>query len=198
VGRVERSIVRIRSTGCPQIHADGSGVRVTRDLIVTAAHVVAGSRATRVLNDVGSDVGGETRVVFMDRAQDVAVLRTSVGHSERVALRKVTSVSAGLAQVVFVGKPVANVRIVRPVIQSTTDIDLVKPVDRPGYQLDVSVKRGDSGAPLLVDGEVIGIVWARSQESGSRAWVVSIPGAIRDAIGRNEFASQVETGACIK
>src|SRR5207302_6695258 len=73
VRRAEGSVVRILGDACG-IGIEGSGWFATHDLVVTAAHVVAGEHGTTV--QIPNDHGvRHATVVSFDPRNDVAVLR---------------------------------------------------------------------------------------------------------------------------
>ena len=72
VRRAAPSVVRILGTACG-LGVAGSGWVARREVVVTAAHVVAGQDETTVVTNGGAS--HEARAVFFDATNDVAVLR---------------------------------------------------------------------------------------------------------------------------
>ena len=66
-----------------------------------------------------------------------------------------------------------DVTIVRPIVIATTDIYEESETQRPGFELKGPIVPGDSGAPVLVDGYVVGVVWARSNVAVGRAYAIA-------------------------
>ena len=67
----------------------------------------------------------------------------------------------------------------RPVRIKTEDIYIEGDTNRPGFELDADIESGDSGGPVLVDGKVVGVLWARSSKYDHRA--------VRDRPGRRRW-----------
>ncbi len=67
---------------------------------------------------------------------------------------------------------VLPVRVRRPVQIHTEDIYIEGDTYRPGFELDAEIRSGDSGGPVMVDGEVIGVIWARSSKFDARAYAI--------------------------
>ena len=44
--------------------------------------------------------------------------------------------------------------------------------NRPGFELDADIESGDSGGPVVVDGKVVGVLWARSSKYDHRAYAI--------------------------
>ena len=60
----------------------------------------------------------------------------------------------------------------RPVRIQTEDIYIEGDTNRPGFELDADIQSGDSGGPVMVDGEVVGVLWARSSKFDRRAYAI--------------------------
>jgi S1-C subfamily serine protease len=202
--------VTVTSTGCPPVTGVSTGVRVSREYVVTVAHGVAGSSAVRV--STGSGKGKfevDAVVVLIDRQQDLALLRIDpsggtilpIGR-DRAADKSVLGLRSGTQ----------TARVKRRVNQHTTTIDRVVNTANPkvwrlGYELNANVAKGDSGAPLIVNGRVVGVLWARSTSEGfasnadgsdpGSAWVVDISTSIREAVQLGSLRERVDTGACV-
>jgi hypothetical protein len=43
---------------------------------------------------------------------------------------------------------------------------------RPGYELGLDIRAGDSGATVVVDGKAVALVWAISRIAEARAWAM--------------------------
>ena len=70
--RVAQSVVKVTGSACDRTQ-EGTGFAVTRDLVVTNAHVVAGEESTGVETDDGRRL--DTQLVAFDPNRDLAVLR---------------------------------------------------------------------------------------------------------------------------
>ena len=163
------SFVSVTSIGCGG-RSVASGFAVADDLVVTAAHPVAGRRRVAV-----TDTGGRSRngfVVALDPAQDIAAVRVPGLGAEPVALAggdEPESASPGSTGVVaavpedgeFVAKPV---RVTRRIRTNIDDIYLASRVSRRALELSFDGGYGDSGAAVLdAGGTVVGMVFATSR-----------------------------------
>ena len=161
--------VAVTAVGCGGRSA-ASGFAVADDLVVTAAHPVAGQRQVTV-----TDTGGRTRhgfVVALDPAQDVAALRVpglgadpvvlAAGDDAALAPPASTGVVASMAEGgELVTKPVEVTRRIRANIE---DVYLTRQVSRRALELRFDGGHGDSGAAVLNgDGLVVGMVFATSR-----------------------------------
>ncbi|MDE0652984.1 MAG: serine protease [bacterium] len=163
------SFVTVTAVGCSG-RAHASGFAVADDLVVTAAHPVAGRRQVAV-----TDTGGRSRngfVVALDPVLDVAAVRVPGLSAEPVTLAAGDDASlapAGGSGVVaamaaggeFTRKPVEVMRRVRVNIE---DVYRTERVSRRGLELSFDGGYGDSGAAVLdADGTVVGMVFATSR-----------------------------------
>ena len=54
----------------------------------------------------------------------------------------------------------------------TGDIYLQGKYIRPGYELNLDIQAGDSGAVVVIGGKAVALVWATSRETKARAWAM--------------------------
>ncbi len=54
----------------------------------------------------------------------------------------------------------------------TGDIYLQGTHIRPGYELNLDIQAGDSGAVVVIGGKAVALVWATSREAKARAWAM--------------------------
>jgi TPR repeat protein len=142
-----------------QPNATGTGVFITNDgAILTAAHVVKGARAIKVVTQQGIKVATVTSI---DIANDVALLHCD-GTFQAVPIKDSGSIKLG--QSVFtIGFPDVQLqgfspKMTRGEISSETGIQ----DDPRDWQISVPVQPGNSGGPLFdEEGNVIGIVVAK-------------------------------------
>ncbi len=189
------STVRVRAEGCGPRTRLGIGTSIDRSLIVTAAHVVAGSDRVEVLDRGGLATTAD--VVAFDPDQDLALLRTDVP-TAAVAVVRPDEPAAGELGIVAVtddggdALELVDATITRTVTVRTTDIYGGGVVLRDGFEIDASIEPGDSGAMVHFPGGASGVVWARSLEAADRAWAVAIPADFLDA----NRSTPVDTGPC--
>ena len=194
------STLKVVAIGCGQIQ-EGSGFVAAPGLVVTNAHVVAG---TRTVNVEDSQRTYQATVVLFDPEFDLAVLRIpglpdrplsidagDVGRGTRAAVLgypgggPFTAVSAGVVQQFeAVGLDIYG--------QQTTS--------RSVYEIEAVVRPGNSGGPLVeTNGTVIGVVFSRSVDNGDIGYALTTPGVLQrvHAAEKVPAADAVATGACI-
>nr|MBA2476291.1 trypsin-like peptidase domain-containing protein [Actinomycetota bacterium] len=161
VGRAAPSVVRVVGVACG-LGVSGSGWVGARELVVTAAHVVAGQEETWVEQD-GSGERFEATAVAFDVRNDVAVLR--VEGLDAPPLRSVAA-SPGRA-VAILGYPgdgglVATAGRVGPTtVVLTEDAYGQGPVARKLTSVRGRIRHGNSGGPAInARGEVETTVFA--------------------------------------
>jgi uncharacterized membrane protein required for colicin V production len=142
------SIVRVLGTACG-LGVEGSGWVARPNLVVTAAHVVAGQDDTVVELQSGTRLPADA--VAFDRRNDIAVLRVS-----GLGLRALPLVAARPGTPVAVlGFPengpftATPARIGRTSVVLAEDAYGTGPVARPITSLRGRVRHGDSGAPAV-------------------------------------------------
>ena len=159
-------------------HATGFAVAPAR--VATVAHALAGGGAVRVR------VGGASRaarVLRVDRRADLALLAVP-----GLPARPARTASAGddenaMVLVLRRGRAAALGATVRRAIDARVSAPGAgRPLRRPALELEVRTRAGDSGAPVVTeDGEVTGVVFARSRNEAGTAYAVDAR-ALRDLL----------------
>ena len=192
VRRASPSVVRVLGTAC-SVGVEGTGWVAASDLVVTAAHVVAGEHDTVVELQTGGRLAAE--VVAFDRRNDVAVLRV-----QGLALRPLPLASprSGTAAAVL-GFPENGPFAVTPARIGRTSVVLAEdaygsgPVTRTITSLSGRVRHGDSGAPAVdARGAVEATVFAARLRGGGG---YAVPADVVRAALRAAKAP-VSTGDC--
>ena len=194
VHRASQDVVRVLGTACG-VGVEGSGWFATNDLVVTAAHVVAGERDTGI-EVPGSSVVRRVDVVAFDPHNDIAVLRVEV--SAGFALRLADPQSG--AAVAIIGYPEDGPlqstpgRIGRTEDALTQDAFGNGPVSRLITALAGDIRHGDSGAPAIdASGRVEATIFAaRLGAPGGYGVPSSVVRRVLDSAG----TASVTTGAC--
>lgn len=193
------STARITSTGCGSGLSVGSGFFVSPTHAVTNAHVVAGSTSTTVTTN-GSAL--EAWVVAYDPAADLALLYVP-GASAPALQLSAQSPPRGTAAAA-VGYPgggdltvtaagvTASYEIPGPNIYGEGQFS------RNVIELRSSIRRGNSGGPLVTaPGVVGGVIFGASRTSADVGYAIGSDEAV-ERIGPFIGASQaVSTGACL-
>lgn len=161
-------VVKVLGTACG-VGVEGSGWFARGDLVVTAAHVVAGERSTLVEIPGESGDHAATVVVF-DVHNDIAILRIS--DTTRHPLRLADPQEG--APVAIVGYPLdGNLsaipgRVGRTANAFTQDALGGGPVERAITAVAGRVHKGDSGGPVIdTHGDVEATIFAKKRGSPS-------------------------------
>lgn len=172
------AVVGVSVTGCAPQSEHGSGMFVEVDgqekpLVLTSAHVVAGAREIIVTRGDAATAG---RIVAFDPDMDLAVIEVDgfgAAHPWKVDSSRVDEGATGAAYVVRDGRTVSlPITVRRRVRIRTEDVYLEGETLRPGYELGAVIEAGDSGGAVVVDGRVIGVLWARSRRADDRAYAI--------------------------
>ena len=167
---ITESAVRIMANGCRSVDVQGAGLMVAKGRIATVAHVVAGATTITVSGLHGTR---PATVVYFDPINDVAVLNVDPDVAAPIAIGDAGPGDHGEVVVYRDGAPVvlpADVR--RRVDIRTADIYGEGKHLRPGYELGLDIRAGDSGATVVVDGKAVALVWAISRVAEARAWAM--------------------------
>ncbi|MFJ8543822.1 MarP family serine protease [Streptomyces sp. NPDC093586] len=199
--RAKRSIVKVvgTATGCGKV-LEGSGFVFADRRVMTNAHVVGG------VDEPTVQVGGEGRkydatVVLYDWHRDIAVL--DVPELRAPALRFTDEDAGRDDDAIVAGFPengaydVRAARVRGRIKASGPDIYHRGTVNRDVYSLFATVRQGNSGGPLLTpEGEVYGVVFAKSLDDPDTGYVLTVD-EIRDDITEGRAANQqVDSDSC--
>jgi len=188
--------LKIRGYGCGGI-VYGSGFPVGPGMVLTNAHVVAGTQGTTVVNPAGGPL--TARVVLFDPERDVAIL-----YVPRLALAPISEAAARQGtQGAAIGYPGGGPEKVTPAVVNGDvqaegrDIYGQNLVVRHIWILQADVLPGNSGGPLVnLDGNVLGVIFAASTGQQGTAYALTdaeVQPDIDQAQGRTEA---VQVGPC--
>jgi S1-C subfamily serine protease len=199
VVRDEESTVQVRAPACTSI-IFGSGFVIGRGLVVTNAHVIAGSR-TPVVKIGGSEY--PALPVLFDPEHDIAILRVSTLKSPGLELlpNKVKPrTAATLLGYPYGGPLTATVAtVVSHDRASTPDIYGTPGSIRDIYEVDGLVRPGNSGGPLVGDdGSVLGVVFAASVGGHTVGFVLTSREVSHSASLVANTGRPVDVGPCIR
>lgn len=167
------SSVRVEGEACSRIQ-EGSGFAVADDLVVTNAHVVAGSDAPSVITRAGRRV--PATVVHFDPDRDLALLRADVNLAPLpIGEAEVGDVGAVL------GYPGGGPLVVSP-FAVHDDIEALgrdlydeHRTERHVLVLASALRPGDSGAALVgARGEVVGVAFAIAPDKADTAYALDV------------------------
>jgi S1-C subfamily serine protease len=164
------SAVQVVAVGCRSADVHGAGLMVGDGRVATVAHVVAGATRLEVRGVHGT---AAATVVYFDPILDLAVLKVDPRLATPVPIGDASGGDRGTVTVYRDDAPVqltAEVR--RPVQINTADIYGLGKHLRPGYELNLDIRPGDSGAVVVVGGKAVALLWATSKEAAARTWAM--------------------------
>ena len=192
--------VSIAADGCDLTDSHGNGLIVAPGLVLTSAHVLKGSTVITVSN--GDHEAAGTIVAFdpeMDLAY-VAIDESSFAGVIPIGDGHVDAGATGIAYLFRDGEAVrVPVRIRRRINIRTEDIYVEGETNRPGFELDADIQAGDSGGVIVIGGEAVGVLWARSKKFEHRAYAIDPVKAgqlVRQQLSSGEIETPVDVLRC--
>ena len=182
--------VQVIANGCREVEVHGAGLMVANGKIATVAHVVAGATSVEVRGAHGSR---PATVVYFDPVLDAAVLKVDPAVASPIPIGSAAAGDDGNVIVYRDDAPTElPAHVERPVNIRTADIYGDGKHSRPGYELSLDIKAGDSGAVVVVDDRAVALVWATSRQAERRAW------AMRTSLVADHLANDtaVSNGEC--
>ncbi|MBN9494298.1 MarP family serine protease [bacterium] len=165
---------KIAGQGCGGV-ITGSAFPVAPDIVLTNAHVVAGTVTTRVITPDGRELEGN--VVLFDPESDLAAVQVDGLNAKPFVLKDADRGTQGIVIGYPEGGPetVVSAVVNGSIIANGRDIFGANSVSRHILVISADVKPGNSGGPLLdMDGNVIGLVYAESLSSGGQGFALSL------------------------
>jgi len=188
------SAVQVEAEGCRSRPSLGAGSFVGDGLVLTVAHVVAGSESVEVHLPEGEEL--TATVVAMDRVKDLALLRVAADLPP-LPIRTMRAGERGWYVVWRDDRPVAMQFSAQAYVDiNAQNIDHTGASPRKGYQITAEVMKGDSGAVLVADGTATAVVFARSTAASGRAWATGVGEAAPLLASASDTA--VDVGDCSK
>lgn len=194
------SVLRI-TTSAPNCSASssGSGFVIGEGLVMTNAHVVAGS--SEVVVEARSELPRSARVVYFDPGADIAVLAAP---GLRASALPFSATPEPGETVFFQGHPYGGPFVSRsaavlsagPV--SAVDIYGSAAVSRSTVRIAGTVEPGNSGGPLLTaDGALAGMIFARSDATPNVGFALSMEELAPVLAIAPELNAPVSAGSCV-
>jgi S1-C subfamily serine protease len=191
--RAGDSVVRVLSTACG-LGIEGSGWAVEPGVIVTNAHVIAGSDDTTVTTQNGIEL--EATPIYYEPRRDLALLRvgTALPPLPISSRRQEGEDGAVLGYPENGPYSLSPARIGETRVTISEDSYGNGPVERTIVAMSGIVRSGNSGGPLVDPaGHVVGTVFAATT-SGPRGGFAIPAEQVREALGG--VGDEVDTGAC--
>jgi hypothetical protein len=187
---IDEAAVQIVATGCGGADVEGAGLMVADGRIATVAHVVAGATTIEARSIHGS---AKATVVYFDPVLDVAVLKVEPDLAPPIAIGAASPGDRGDVIVYRRDQPTKlPVEVQRLVNIRTADIYGEGKHIRPGYELALDIRAGDSGAVVVINDKAVALVWATSRNAEARAW------AMRTTLLSDHLSAEtpVDNGEC--
>ncbi|MDT0452780.1 MarP family serine protease [Streptomyces hesseae] len=197
----QRSIVKVvgNAPSCGKV-LEGTGFVFAPHRVMTNAHVVGG------VDEPTVQVGGkgrlhDARVVLYDWKRDIAVLDVPSLEAPELSFAQgdaETGKSAIVAGFPENGAYDVRAARVRSRVQANgPDIYHRGSVRRDVYSLYATVRQGNSGGPLLTpDGEVYGVVFAKSLDDADTGYALTADEVHQDVVTGRTAAGRVNTQGC--
>ena len=200
VARVRPSVLKIRgrAESCSRA-LEGSGFVAAPGLVMTNAHVVAGTGSVTVESG-GTELDAE--VVVYDSSVDIAVLR--VDGLDAPALPLAAEHSRTGDNAIVLGYPGNGpyrpdaARIRERVTLRGPDIYREQTVEREVYILRGTVREGNSGGPLISpDGQVVGVVFGAAMDAADTGYALTVEQVLPQLQAGVDAVGAVSTGSCV-
>lgn len=197
IDRSKTSTVKVEGLGCGGI-VDGSGFVISRDLVATNAHVIAGVDQPYVKDSHGQHTA---TAVWFDPSLDFAILR--VQNLAGPPLLLAENVVAPRTPAAVIGYPgggaltAGGAQVIDEFTARGRDIYGNGFTERDVYSLAARIIPGNSGGPVIIaDGTVIGVVFAQSTVHENVGYALSTP-QIQSAVSQARAQNRaISTGDC--
>lgn len=197
VQKVRPSVVKIEGEGCDSV-VEGSGFVAGDSVVVTNAHVVAGVRHPFVLDQNGKH-GAD--VVLFNPELDIAILRAK--NLAGAPLPIDNQVAPNGTPAAVLGYPSGAGFTAGPAVildaftAEGRDIYNQSQTMREVYSVKTDIEHGNSGGPIIdKDGEVIGVVFAKSVNYGHVGYALTMAQVQADIERARGLTEEVSTSSC--
>lgn len=191
------SVVRVLSTACG-LGIEGSGWAVEPGVVVTNAHVVAGSDDTTVTTQDGTEL--DATPIYYQPRRDLALLQVGAA----LPTLPISSQRRQGEDGAVLGYPENGPYALAPARLGETQATISEdsygngPVERTIVALSGDVRSGNSGGPLVDPrGNVVGTVFAATTGGATHGGFAIPAEQVREALGRVD-PEGVDTGPCTR
>ncbi|MGC2190954.1 MAG: MarP family serine protease [Candidatus Dormiibacterota bacterium] len=191
--------VKVVSVGCGGL-IEGSGFPVAPGMILTNAHVVAGTHDSRITVPGQADSMAAS-VVFFDPERDIALLRVP---GLNLAPLTISTSGSRATQGAVIGYPDGGTEQVVPgAIRGELDAvgrDIYSQtiVSREIFVLQATVIPGNSGGPFVnLQGQVLGVVFAKSLVVSQEGYALTSGEVLPDITKGESNTGPVSTQSCV-
>ncbi|WP_329316072.1 MarP family serine protease [Streptomyces sp. NBC_01262] len=201
VSRAKKSIVKVVGTApsCGKV-LEGTGFVFAQHRVMTNAHVVGG------VDEPTVQIGGEgklydAKIVLYDYQRDIAVLDVPALNAPALSFSGTDARTGDSAIVAGFpengGYDVRAARVRNRIPATGPDIYRRGTVNRDVYSLYTTVRQGNSGGPLLTpEGEVYGVVFAKSLDDASTGYALTADEVLPDATAGAAASGEVDSQGC--
>ncbi len=204
VAGVAGSVLKIRgrAPSCSR-QLEGTGFVIGPQLVMTNAHVVAGTdeTAVEVLGRRGRTVELDAKVVLYDPETDVAVLRVPELDVQPLTFQPQPGKAGD--DVVVLGYPLdgpftATAGKIRQMINlKGPNIYDTGEITRQVYTVRAVVRSGNSGGPMIdPDGRVVGVVFGAALDDQETGFVLTVEQVSASVRAAEQLSRGVNTGTC--
>ncbi|MEM7338833.1 MAG: trypsin-like peptidase domain-containing protein [Actinomycetota bacterium] len=173
--------------------ADGTGIALGTDVVLTAAHVVASGGPITIRSTDGER---EADVAAYDPRRDLALLTPRPPLTAVPPPPPMLDLAEGQAGTIALAAGSVPASVVTVTIVEIDDVRATTRSRRRGYIVDARTVPGNSGAGFYDDhGRLAGVVFAVSSEDADRSWVTAaseVDAFLSDTATRGSFRCDPE------
>jgi len=201
VQQARPSVVRVvgEAEQCNRI-LQGTGFAVSEDLVMTNAHVVAGTGSVMLETTEGD---APAQVVYYNPEEDIALVRITDGTT--LPIMEWASLPGQHNQdAIVLGFPLGGdfqatpARVREQFVVSGPDIYADTRVDREAYTLRGTVVQGNSGGPLIdTNGEVLGLIFGAAVGDSETGYALTKDEVLSNVGDLDAHQAPVDTQKCV-